>query len=144
MEAYSVRLLALPLTVLGVALSVIGRVRAARLLHARACRAFLDVDLYPRPTGQTWAWIGFALLSVPLNAVALLITVYLWAITIANIAYPLRPDTGDLTTAWGGPTLAGAWAVHGSGGLLLLFVTPWIVLGLTRLQTALVRRAFGT
>jgi hypothetical protein len=136
-------LLALPLTVVSVVLSVLGRGRTGRVLHARACRTFLDVELGLRPHSQPWARAGYALLGLPLNAAALFITVYLWAATIGNIAYPLRPDSGDLATAWGGPTLAGAWAVHGSGGLVFLFVTPWIIFGLTWLQAALARRAFG-
>lgn len=51
-----------------------------------------------------------------------------------NIASRLRPDSSDLSNAWGVPSLAGAWAVHGTAGLVLLLVAPWIVKAVTTAQ----------
>jgi hypothetical protein len=56
----------------------------------------------------------------------------------------LRPDSDDLSNAWGGPTLAGAWAVHGTAGLAFLLLAPWIVKGATALQGRLARRMLGS
>jgi hypothetical protein len=87
--------------------------------------------------------IGHALLSLPLNALSLALTVAVWVLALVNIAYPLRPDSDDLSNAWGGPSLAGAWAVHGTAGLVLLLLAPWVVNGLTSLQGRLARRMLG-
>jgi hypothetical protein len=62
----------------------------------------------------------------------------------ANLAYPLRPGTMDsYQHSWGGPSLAGAWAVHAAGGVVFLFTTPWIVKAITSLQGRLARRPAG-
>ena len=68
----------------------------------------------------------------------------MWSLVPANLAYPLRPGTMDsYQSSWGGPTLAGAWAVHAAGGVAVLFVTPWIVKAITWLQDRLARRLLG-
>jgi hypothetical protein len=87
-----------------------------------------------------------AVLSVPLNLVAAVVSGYFWTVVVINIGYPLRPDTTaeSLAHAWGGPSLAGAWAVHGfGGGLPFLFLTPWVMRGFTVLQTQLMRALLG-
>jgi hypothetical protein len=66
--------------------------------------------------------LGHALLTLPLNALSWALTVAVWALAVVSIACPLRPDSDDLSNAWGGPSLAGAWAVHGSAGLVLLLL----------------------
>jgi hypothetical protein len=67
------------------------------------------------------------------------LTVALWVLAVATIAYPLRPDSDDLSDAWGGPTLAGAWAVHGAAGLGFLLLALWIVKPVTTAQGWLAR-----
>lgn len=85
-----------------------------------------------------------ALLAVPVDALALVIIGYCWSIVLLNIAYPARPligMDGDYSHAWGGPTLAGAWALHGIlGGLGFLMLTPWLVRGFTALWVRLLQR----
>jgi len=140
-KATAYALIALPLAVVGVVLAAAGRHDTARALQARACRALLDVDLgQPGAVTGRGAVLGHALLSVPVNAAVLILTIYFWTVVLVNVACPWRPDTDDLSNAWGGPTLAGAWAVHAAGGLVFLFVAPWIVRGLAQLQAALSRR----
>jgi hypothetical protein len=94
-----------------------------------------------RQHSSAWAYRRRGrVVSLPVHLGVALVTAYLWTVAAANIAYPLRPDTADLANAWGGPTLAGAWAVHGTAGVLFLFATPWIVRGLTGLQVRLAGR----
>jgi hypothetical protein len=82
---------------------------------------------------------------------------YLAVHVLMNVGYPLRRHlgagpgmgvwalhfvwrsdsawVGEYHNAWGGPTLAGVWAVH--AGLVLVSTVPvllWTVRGLTRLQ----------
>lgn len=88
--------------------------------------------------------IAHALLSLPLNLVSLALTVYLWSLVPANLAYPLWPGTMDsYQDSWGGPTLGGALAVHAVAGLVFLFATPWVVKAFTWLQGRLTHRLLG-
>ena len=133
-------LLALPIGIVSLPLSILGGSPvAARLQRALAGRLLGSRLGQPRYRQVDARVVGHALLSLPLNVLAWVLTAYLWALVVANLAYPLRPDSDDLSNAWGGPSLAGAWAVHGAAGLALLFVAPWIVKGVTAVQGRLVR-----
>jgi hypothetical protein len=137
-------LLALPVGVACVPLSLLGGSRTAARLQQGLAGRLLAVDLEQRRGRRLdGRVIGHALLSLPLNALAWALTAAVWAIAVVNIAYPLRPDTDDLSNAWGGPSLAGAWAVHGTAGLGLLLAAPWIVNGVTALQGRLLRAMLG-
>ncbi|MDG4829057.1 hypothetical protein O7627_07020 [Solwaraspora sp. WMMD1047] len=84
------------------------------------------------------------LLALPLAVAAVAITTVLTGLVLINVGYPLRSILGlsghdgsvwasTYYDAWGGPTLAGAWTVHGTG--VMLFVFPplaWVVRGLLR------------
>jgi hypothetical protein len=57
----------------------------------------------------------------------------------------MTPDAGQPAPLrrvpwWAMPFSAGAWAVHGTAGLALLLLAPWVVDGLTTLQGRLARR----
>jgi Putative sensor len=138
-------LLALPMGVVCVPLSILGGSPAAVRLQQGLAGRLLAVGL-ERPSRRRLDGrvLGHALLSLPLNALSWTLTVAVWAVAVVNIAYPLRPDSDDLSNAWGGPSLAGAWAVHGAAGLGLLLVAPWIVNGLTALQGRLARAMLGS
>lgn len=87
-----------------------------------------------------------ALLSLPLGALSLLAAAYGWAIVVLNLLYPARwliGMGGSLDNSWGGPTLAGAWAVHAAGGLVMLLLMPALMRGTTTLQARLMLRVYG-
>ncbi|MEH0842493.1 hypothetical protein V6U81_08910 [Micromonospora sp. CPCC 205711] len=84
-----------------------------------------------------------ALLTLPIALASTVLTATLAFLVLINVlAYPFRsllglpgPTDGGYQDSWGGPTLAGAWAVH--AGLVLTLVVPvvaWAVRGLTSLQ----------
>ncbi|WP_433284340.1 hypothetical protein [Micromonospora sp. CA-244673] len=91
--------------------------------------------------------LGGAVLALPVAAASTALTAVLAFLVLINVlAYPFRPwlGLGEQTAtnwyadAWGGPTLAGAWATHAA--LVLLLVVPpivWVVRGLTALQERL-------
>lgn len=72
------------------------------------------------------------LAALPLDAVALVVAGYCWIGVVLNLAYPARPlfgQSGDYRDSWGGPTLAGAWAVHVLGGIAFWLAVPWVLRG---------------
>jgi hypothetical protein len=91
--------------------------------------------LWPTQTSNATATAGRVfvrgLIGVVLGSVAALVVGYAWLIVPVNLGYPLRPDTDDLSNAWGGPTMAGAWAVHAAGGLLFVWVAALIARALS-------------
>ncbi|WP_262283473.1 hypothetical protein [Micromonospora sp. MA102] len=88
--------------------------------------------------------LGAALLALPVAVASTALTAVLAYLVLINVlAYPFRPwlglaeqtGTAWYADAWGGPTLAGAWATHTA--LVMLLVVPpavWAVRGLTALQ----------
>lgn len=83
------------------------------------------------------------LTAVPLDGVSLAVVGYCWLGVILNVAYPARPLvglSGEYRDSWGGPTLAGAWAVHALGGVALWLLVPWMLRG----YVALWRRIAGS
>ncbi|MFE9534079.1 sensor domain-containing protein [Streptomyces sp. NPDC006691] len=133
-------LLALPVGILCIPIALVGG-PAGRIQRGLA-RRLLGVEVTdPRHTGPLA--LVHAVISLPLNLVALTVSAYFWTVVVINLAYPLRPDS-DPTQAWGGPTMAGAWAVHGiGGGVSFLLITPWVMKGFTLLQARLVRGFLG-
>lgn len=137
-------LLALPVSLVCVPLALLGDYRTAARWQRGLARRYMALRGGPASGEGAGRALAHAVLSLPLNLVSLALTVYLWSLVPANLAYPLRPGTMDsYQHSWGGPSLAGAWAVHAAGGVVFLFVTPWVVRGFTSLQGWLVGRLLG-
>jgi Putative sensor len=138
-------LLALPVSLVSVPLALLGGYGAAARLQRGLARRYLALRIdRPAPPDSAGRALAHAVLSLPLSLASLALTVYLWSLVPANLAYPLRPGTMDsYQDSWGGPTLAGAWAVHAAGGVVFLFATPWVVKAATWLQGWLARRLLG-
>ncbi|MFG2720949.1 sensor domain-containing protein [Streptomyces sp. NPDC048416] len=136
-------LLALPVGILCLPIALVGG-PAGRIQRGLA-RRLLGVEVAaPGRTVRTGLLaLAHAIVSVPLNLIALTVSGYFWTVVVMNLGYPLRPG-GDPSQAWGGPTMAGAWAVHGiGGGVPFLLVTPWVIRGFTLIQARLVRGFLG-
>jgi len=121
--------LAAPVSIVSVPLALLGGHRAAARLQRALARRYLGLRIAePASGGAAARTIVHAVLSLPISLVSLALAAYLWSGVVLNLAYPLRPGTMDsYQHSWGGPTLAGAWAVHAAGGLAILWVVPWIV-----------------
>jgi hypothetical protein len=133
--------LALPVGLLCVPLALVGG-PAGRVQRGLARRLLGTETEEPARTGPLA--LAHAVISTPLNLVAAVTSLYFWTIVVINLGYPLRPDS-DPSGAWGGPTMAGAWALHAvAGGVTFLFLTPWVMKGFTALQARLVRGFLGT
>lgn len=133
-------LLAVPIGLLCVPLALIGG-PAGRIQVALA-RRLLGTEITPRR--RHWIRsVALTVLSVPINLAAVIVSSYFWTVVVLNLGYPLRPDN-DYHTAWGGPTLAGAWAFHALvGGVVFFFLTAWVMRGFTTLQARLIRGFLG-
>ncbi|WP_434589249.1 hypothetical protein [Streptomyces sp. A5-4] len=132
--------LALPIGLLCIPLALFGG-PAARIQRGLARRLLGLETVAPARTGPLA--LAHALVSAPLNVVAATITLFFWMVVVINIGYPLRPDN-NYAQSWGGPTLAGAWAVHAiGGGLGFLLLTPWVVKGFNKLQARLISGFLG-
>ena len=138
--------LALPASLAFVPLALLGGHRAVAHWQRSLARRYLSLCLdEPAARGSGGRVVVYAVLSLPLNLVALMLIGYLWLWVPANVAYPLRPGTMDsYQHSWGGPSLAGAWAFHAAFGVLALFLTPWVVQAVTRLQAWLTRRLLSS
>jgi hypothetical protein len=59
--------------------------------------------------------------------VCLVLTGPLWLIVVLRgVLYPLI-EADDLRDSWGGPTLAGAWAVHFALGVAILLAASFVL-----------------
>lgn len=130
---------AAPLGLTALALTAAGRRTSAYGLQARTARRLLGAPAAARP--RTAGSVAYGLLSVPLGLVGLGLALVLVPNTVRNLLYGLVVD--DHSTAWGGPGLAGAWAVHAAGALALVPVVLWLVRGLTALQRRLADALLG-
>ena len=136
-------LLALPTGIACLALIVVGRHEAAAALQRGLLRRLLRLQVADSTAART---VAHTLVSLPVNVVAFAVAGYVWLLPVLNLGYPLRGDTTpeSLQDAWGGPTLAGAWAVHAIGGtLIFLLVGLPILSGVAWLQGRLARAMLG-
>lgn len=137
-------LLSLPAGIASLLLTLIGAHQAA----ARLQRGLADRWLHRSPAphgGDRWGRVVTqALLTAMLGVLCWLLVALAGPNTVRNVLlYPLT-DGDEVARAWGGPTLAGAWAVHAALALLLLPVALWLLRGLTGLQGRLAARLLGT
>lgn len=127
--------LALPAGLAAVALTLTGRSGRAARLQAR--------------TSGVGGWtggrvLGRAVLGLPLDAAAFVLVGYALFNSVRNFGYPLWYLDTDYHQAWGGPSMAGVWAVHAGGWLLCLAVLlHWPVRWLARGQQRVARRVTG-
>ncbi|MFE6055247.1 hypothetical protein ACFQ6N_31240 [Kitasatospora sp. NPDC056446] len=137
----------------GVTTAVSTAVRAGLALPAGAVGAVLVLAGQPGRAarwqgrvsgGRGWTGgrvLARAVLGLPLDALALLITGYALFNSVRNFGYPVWYLDTDYHQAWGGPTMAGVWAVHAAGwGLCLFVLLRWPVRWIARGQRALAAR----
>ena len=114
-------------------LSLVGGHRRAAGWQRRVTRRLLDAPSTPDSVDGPLRTVGYALLSVPFGLVGLSLVLMVGPNTVRNLLYGVFTD-GSYVTSWGGPTLAGAWAVHAALAVLLLPVWLWLVRGVTGVQ----------
>ncbi|MEV6280707.1 hypothetical protein [Nocardia sp. NPDC051832] len=103
-------------------------------------RRLLGARIDPRPS--LFRTAAHTVLSAGTGLLAWFLAFLATVAAVRGIAYPLLTE-GDYEHSWGGPTLAGAWAVHAALGLALLPVFALALAGLGQLQIRLARRLLG-
>ena len=155
--------IAMPICGVCAGLVLVGRSDTAARYQQGLMRGLTGRAVYQRPDSAPPArtraprTLAGALGGVAVGLVCWFVLQYLAVHVLMNVGYPLRrylgtgpgmgvwalhlvsrSDSawvGEYHNAWGGPTLAGVWAVH--AGLVLISTVPvllWAVRGLTRLQ----------
>lgn len=139
-------LIALPLGLLSIGLVLAGRPARAARLRLAAARRFLDTESDER-TGRTGPGtlrvLRDGVLDTALGIPTLVLAGYAYGNTLRNLTYPIWYGDTDYHDAWGGPTLAGVWAVHAIGGLAFFAVCLCLIKALTDVQATVARRTFG-
>jgi len=107
----------------------------------RAARLQARVSRLSGWTGARAA--GRALVGLPLDVAAFVVVAYSAFNTVRNLGYPIWYAASDYHQAWGGPTLAGVWAVHAFGWLACLVVVGLLVRWIGRGQAAVDRLVTG-
>jgi hypothetical protein len=131
---------AAPVGLAGLGLVLAGRPGPAAAVQRRVTGRLLGVPGRPR---DRWpGTVAYALVSLPLGILGLWLALMLVPNTARNLLYGVFVD--DYATAWGGPTRAGAWAVHAVLALQLVPVGLWLARGLTALQRRLADALLGT
>jgi len=136
-------LLALPAGVACLGLIVVGKYATAASLQRGLIRRLLALPVADPSAGRT---LAHSLVSLPANVASFVLSAYVWLLLPLNLGYPLRGDTTaeSLRDAWGGPTLAGAWAVHAVGGVLIFCLAGLPIMnGLAWLQGRLAQGILG-
>jgi len=124
-------LLALPVGLAGVLLVAAGRADRAGGLLGEVARRFGGARTVPGRADPVWRVGTRGLATAALGVPSLVLAGYGLGNTLRNLTYPLWYADTDYHQAWGGPTLAGVWAVHAVGGLAFLAVCVCLIDGLT-------------
>jgi signal transduction histidine kinase len=99
---------------------------------------------------STWRASAYLLVfSFPLGLGLFIAAVVLWSVALSFVTAPVWylfvPDDNRDDVLWGGNGLDSGWEwlLVVGGGLLLVFVTPWIIRALTALDVLLMRALLG-
>jgi hypothetical protein len=136
-SAYSA--LALPVGLAGLVVTVFGGAERASSWQRALTGRLLGSQVSSGRQG-TLRVLRHGLASLPVNLLAFVLVVPIWAVFVTRgVLYPVF-GAGNLEDSWGGPTLAGAWFVHFIQGPPLVLLAMALIAPVNRLQARLARR----
>ncbi|GJF32113.1 hypothetical protein KNE206_48130 [Kitasatospora sp. NE20-6] len=137
-------LAALPVGLVSLLAALAGRSGPAFGLQRGLAVRLLDAPVADPPRRRLVRALAHGVLALPLQLFTAVLTGVLWAdFLVRGLGYPLAEWGQDVSAAWGGPTMAGAWAAHLGVGLLVLAVLLPLVRLLTTGQRRLAVRLLG-
>ncbi|MVU82711.1 hypothetical protein GPX89_36445 [Nocardia sp. ET3-3] len=107
-------------------------------VRARVVRRIFRTPFALREPGW-WRTLAHSVLSLAVGLVAWFAAFLMILAAVRGIFYPLIA-AHDYQHSWGGPTLAGAWAVHFAGGALPFPLWVLLIAGLGVLEQRLAQR----
>ncbi|MEU6586833.1 hypothetical protein [Nocardia sp. NPDC046763] len=110
-------------------------------VRARVMRRVFRAPFELREPGP-WRTAVHTVLAVAVGLVAWFAAFLMVLAAVRGICYPLVA-AHDFEHSWGGPTLAGAWAVHFAGGALPLPLWILLIAGFGMLEQRLAQRLLG-
>jgi hypothetical protein len=137
-------LLSLPAGIAALLLALAGRHGAAARVQLGLAGRWLGLSLPPPHSRHRWVRVvTHALLIAMIGLLCWVLVALAGPNTVRNVLLYPATDGDGVARAWGGPSLAGAWAVHAALALLLLPVELGVLRGLTSLQGRLTARLLG-
>ncbi|GAA1185387.1 hypothetical protein F4556_000117 [Kitasatospora gansuensis] len=138
-------LAALPVGLVSVPLTLVGAAGTAHRLQRGLAVRLLGAPIGEPGRGRLVRTLAHSVLALPLQLLAAGLTGVLWAdVLVRGVCYPLAEWGNDVSHAWGGPTMGGAWAAHFAVGMLTLAILLPVVRLLTTGQSRLAVRLLGT
>ena len=137
-------LLSLPAGIACLLMSLVGAQSVAARLQVGLADRWLRSSVGRPRGGSRWGRVVTqALLTSLIGLLCCLLVALAGPNTVRNVLpYPITDGSGA-ARSWGGPTVAGAWAVHAALALVILPVELWMIRGLTGLQGRLTARLLG-
>jgi hypothetical protein len=118
-----------------------GSQRAAAWQRSIRARAGVRIAADPRPGESRAGVVPISLGSIPIGVIGLVVALLGLSNTMRQLVYPLTHTTkSDYVNAWGGPTLAGAWAAHVAIAAALVPVYLLVLRGGAEVHARLVDR----
>ena len=150
--SFAYMLLGLPLSVAALMMGAVGRGHTAMCWEARL--SFRATGHRLRHDPRRGGVVEHVVRTLPGAIVgAILSSFAVWLLAI-NVGFPARSGftwwdrlhlfsvSANAADSWGGPTLAGAWAVHAAGALVIAAVLSWPLLWLAQARARSAARSF--
>lgn len=143
--------LALPVNILALLMALAGRSSAGFGYQLSVARDLLPWHFPDEQPSSRLRALAYSMITLPLNVAAFAFSAYFSSLLLLSVLYPLRAIArhesldhilaSNYYHAWGGPTFAGAWAVHAVLALAA-FLGPivWVIVLFTWLQARLLQR----
>jgi hypothetical protein len=133
-----------PVSLLALVRSLLGRADAVHQTWRRLARFQGSADpIRLRRPGVVGAVLS-GLVSLALGLLSWFLVMMLVIAVVRGPFFGFVEDGPFGPETWGGPTKAGAWAVHAAIAIPIIVLLPFVLRGLGLLQAAAIRRLYGS
>lgn len=133
-----------PVSLLAIGRSLLGRADGVHRTWRRLARFQGSPDpIRLRRPGIVGALLS-GLMSLALGLLGWFLVMILVIAVVRGPFFGFVEDGPFGPATWGGPTMAGAWAVHAGVAVPVIVALPFVLRGLGSLQAAAIRRIYGS